>query len=72
MPLAGLMPLENLEIGEIEDTLRKAGCPNDNFEMTLSLHGLICLPQLHISNRGLIRLTDGEAPKIVDLIVSTK
>lgn len=77
MPLAGLMSLENLEIaskqiGEIEDALRKAGCPHDNFEMTLSLLGLICLPQLHISNRGLIRLTDGEAPKVVDLIVSTK
>lgn len=77
MPLAGLMSLEKLDVAakqidDVEVALKKAGCPHESFEMTLSLLGLICLPQLHISNRGLIRLTDGEAPKVVDLIVSTK
>lgn len=75
MPLAGLMSLENLEVAaeqvtSIEEALEKAGCKSRWFEMTFSVLGLVCVPQLHISNRGLVKLNDGEQPKIVDLIVS--
>lgn len=74
LPLAGVMSLESLEvaakqINDIEDALEKAGCTSRCFEMTFSVLGLVCVPQLHISNRGLVRLNDGEPPKIVDLIV---
>ena len=74
MALAGLMTLAGLEtaakqIEEIEEAIKKAGCPYANFEMTLSLLGLICIPELHISNQGLIRLGEGESPHVVDLIV---
>ncbi|OHT06209.1 AdeC [Tritrichomonas foetus] len=74
MTLAGLMSLEGLEVAakqieDIERALAKAGCPYDNFEMTLSLLGLICIPDLHISNKGLVRLVGDKPPEIVDLIV---
>ncbi len=77
MPLAGLMSLESLEVAskqdcQIEEALIKAGCKQKFFEMTLSVLGLVCVPQLHVSNRGLVRLNDGEPPKIVDLIISSK
>ncbi|KAK8892622.1 hypothetical protein M9Y10_029861 [Tritrichomonas musculus] len=74
LPLAGIMSLENLEIAakqanDVEEALMKAGCKRKHFEMTLSLLGLVCAPELHISNRGLVKLSDGEQPKIVDLII---
>ena len=77
MPLAGLMSLENLETvskqaTEVEEALLKAGCDQKYFEMTLSALGLVCVPQLHVSNRGLVKLDDGEPPKFVDLIISSE
>ncbi len=74
LPLAGLMALESVEaaarhVQAVEDALKLAGCPFDSIEMTLSLLGLIVLEQLHLSNRGLVELKDGQPPKFVDLIV---
>jgi len=74
LPLAGLMTLESLETAAkqarcIEDALKKAGCPYDSIEMTLSLLGLIVLEELHLSNRGLVELKPGQPPQFVDLVV---
>jgi adenine deaminase len=74
LPLAGLMSLEPVDVAArqvraVEDALKKAGCPYDSFEMTLSLLGLIVLEELHLSNKGLVELKGGQPPKFVDLIV---
>ncbi len=58
MPLGGLMSLESVEVvsgqlKQIEAAIRKAGCPHDSAEMTISLLGLIVLEELHLSNQGL-------------------
>lgn len=75
MPLGGLMSLESVEVvsgqlKQIEAAIRKAGCPHDSAEMTISLLGLIVLEELHLSNQGLVALKPGELPKFVDLVVS--
>ena len=75
MPLGGLMSLESIEVvagqlKQIEAGIRKAGCPYDSAEMTISLLGLIVLEELHLSNQGLVALKPGEMPKFVDLFVS--
>ncbi len=73
LPLAGLMTLESVEVAakqvtKIEHALKKAGCPYDSFEMTLSLLGLIVLEELHLSNKGLVELKPGSPPKFVELL----
>jgi adenine deaminase len=75
LPLAGLMTLEPVEtaasqVRSVEDAIKKAGCPADSVEMTLSLLGLIVLEELHLSNKGLVELKPGQPPKFVDLFVS--
>lgn len=75
LPLAGLMTLEPVEtaakqVRAVEDAIKKAGCPADSVEMTLSLLGLIVLEELHLSNKGLVELKPGQPPKFVDLVVS--
>lgn len=74
LPLAGIMSLESVstaaqQVEAIEIALKKAGCPHEAFEMTLSLLSLIVIEELHLSNRGLVALKPGEKPKIVDLLV---
>ncbi len=75
LPLAGLMTLEPVEtaakqVRSVEDAIKKAGCPADSVEMTLSLLGLIVLEELHLSNKGLVELKPGQPPKFVDLFVN--
>lgn len=75
LPLAGLMTLESVEtaakqVREVEEAIKKAGCPADSVEMTLSLLGLIVLEELHLSNKGLVELKPGQPPKFVELVVS--
>ena len=75
MPLGGLMSLESVEktaetLRGVEQSFKKAGCPHDSIEMTLSLLGLIVLEELHLSNKGLVELKPGQMPKFVDLIVN--
>jgi adenine deaminase len=74
MPLGGLMSLESvddvaMQLKTIEQALKKAGCPHDSIEMTMSLLGLIVLEELHISNQGLVELKPGQMPKFVDLML---
>jgi adenine deaminase len=73
LPLAGLMTLESVEtaarqVKDIENAFKKAGCPYDSIEMTLSLLGLIVLEELHLSNKGLVELKPGQPPQFVDLV----
>lgn len=75
LPFAGLMSLESVEttaeqLEQVEEAIRAAGCPHPAVEMTISLLGLIVLGELHLSNRGLVELKDGQPPAFVDLICS--
>lgn len=75
LPFAGLMSLESVEVAAkqvrlVEAALKKAGCPYDSFEMTLSLLGLIVLEELHLSNKGLVELKAGSPPQFVELLVA--
>jgi adenine deaminase len=72
LPFAGLMSLKSvsdaaLELKGVETALREAGCPHDSVEMTISLLGLIVLPELHLSNKGLVQMKDGAPPCFVPL-----
>lgn len=74
LPLAGLMTPEPIEsaakkLNAIEDALKEAGSDDESIEMTMSLIGLIVIPELRISNHGLVELKGRDPMKIVDLIV---
>ncbi|MDC7222135.1 MAG: adenine deaminase C-terminal domain-containing protein [Spirochaetales bacterium] len=74
LPFAGLMSLQSaeqaaVELEKVEKALKEAGCPHDSAEMTISLLGLVVLPELHLSNRGLVQLKEGKAPEFVDLFL---
>ncbi|MBI9091181.1 MAG: adenine deaminase [Desulfobacterium sp.] len=75
LPLAGLMSLDSIEtaadqVDAVEAAMKEAGCVHESMEMTLSLLGLVVLGELHISNRGLVELKDGQPPRFVELIIS--
>ncbi|MDC7239228.1 MAG: adenine deaminase C-terminal domain-containing protein [Spirochaetales bacterium] len=72
LSFAGLMSLDPIEkvaaqLKKVEEGIKKAGCPHDSVEMTISLLGLIVLGELHLSNKGLVRLGGGEPPQFVSL-----
>jgi adenine deaminase len=72
LPVAGLMSPEPYEevarkSRAIEEALRKAGCSLDHAFMTLSFLALVVLPELHISDKGLVRVSE-EGFDFVDLI----
>jgi adenine deaminase len=72
LPFAGLMSLKSVfeaakELHAVEKALIDAGCPHDSAEMTISLLGLIVLPELHLSNKGLVKMKDGAPPCFVSL-----
>ncbi len=74
LPMAGLMSIEPIEVAAkkitaVEQALKKAGCPYDSFEMTLSLLGLIVIEELHLSNKGLVELKSNAPLKFVDLVI---
>ena len=76
LPLGGIMGLESMEttavgVQAVEKALAQIGCPHKSFEMTLSLLGLVVLGELRLSNRGLVELQDGQAPRLVDLIINS-
>lgn len=76
LPLGGIMGLESMEttavgVQAVENALAQIGCPHKSFEMTLSLLGLVVLGELRLSNRGLVELKDGQAPRRVDLILDS-
>lgn len=75
LPLAGLMSLESigetaLKLNAIEKALGKAGAVSESIEMTMSLIGLIVIPELRISNHGLVELKGSNPLKLVDLVVT--
>jgi adenine deaminase len=72
LPLAGLMSPEPYEevarkSQAIGEALGKAGCSLDHAFMTLSFLALVVLPELHISDKGLVRVSE-EGFDFVDLI----
>lgn len=72
LPVAGLMSDEPYEeVAEksraIGKALAKAGCDLNYAFMTLSLLALVVLPELHISDRGLVEVGEGGF-RAVDLI----
>ena len=74
LPFAGLMSLKPIRevadgLKRIEEALKEAGCTHVSAEMTISLLGLVVLGELHLSNRGLVRLKDGKPPEFVSLFV---
>lgn len=76
LPLGGIMGLSSVEaaaegIEAVEKALARIGCPHPSFEMTLSLLGLVVLGELRLSNRGLVALPEGQAPRFVDLVLDS-
>lgn len=74
LPLGGIMSLGSMEtaaagVQRVEEALARIGCPHNAFEMTLSLLGLVVLGELRLSNRGLVALESGQAPRFVDLFL---
>ena len=72
LPVAGLMSPEPYEevarkSEAISEALRKAGCSLDHAFMTLSFLALVVLPELHISDKGLVEVGEGGFG-LVDLI----
>ena len=64
LPVAGLMSPEPYEevarkSGAIGEALRKAGCSLNHAFMTLSFLALVVLPELHISDKGLVEVGEG-------------
>ena len=57
-PVAGLMSDESLEetsrrYEEIEEKIKRLKTPMDSLQMTLSFMGLLVIPSLKLSNKGL-------------------
>ncbi|QQK81064.1 adenine deaminase [Salicibibacter cibi] len=74
LPIAGLMsnaPFEQVAEGSraISHALAEAGCTMNYAFMTLSLLALVVIPELRLSDKGLVKITDGGFEK-VPLIVS--
>jgi len=62
LPIGGLMstaPFAEVAEGSraVSRALREAGCTLNYAFMTLSLLALVVLPELHLSDKGLIRIT---------------
>ena len=71
LPVAGLMSPEPYEeVAERSEAvvaaLREAGCTLDHAFMTLSFLALVVLPELHLSDKGLVRVGE-EGFSFVDL-----
>ena len=58
LPVAGLMSDKSLEetsrrYEEIEEKIKRLKTPMDSLQMTLSFMGLLVIPSLKLSNKGL-------------------
>ena len=72
MPIAGLMSSERAEVvskkaNQAVMAMRRCGCELNNAIMQLSLLGLAVIPELRISNRGLV---DVRTFKLIDLVAN--
>jgi hypothetical protein len=69
LPLAGLMSLEPIDvvIEKIQDVNTALVADQEGFDVTghLVFLSLVCIPQLHLSNRGLVELGLGAPPQFV-------
>ncbi|QDI91124.1 adenine deaminase [Salicibibacter halophilus] len=75
LPIAGLMsnaPFEEVAEGSraISHALNEAGCTMNYAFMTLSLLALVVIPELRLSDKGLVKITDDGFEK-VSLMVET-
>ena len=73
LPLAGLMSAENAEIvarkaATILEGFRRCGCKINNPNMTMSLLALVVIPELRISDKGLV---DANQFKFLPLVEET-
>jgi adenine deaminase len=71
LPIAGLMSDESAEVvaGKAEavlEAIRGCGCRLNNANMQLSLLGLVVIPQLRISDKGLVDVDRFEVIPLVD------
>jgi adenine deaminase len=75
LPIAGLMSDESAEVvaGKAEavlEAIRGCGCRLNNANMQLSLLGLVVIPQLRISDKGLVDVDRFEVIPLVDTAAS--
>jgi len=71
LPIAGLMSDERAEVvaGKARrflDSLRAVGCPMNNANMQLSLLALVVIPELRISDKGLVDVQRFEVIPVVE------
>ena len=71
LPIAGLMndlPVEEMAdlVGKLSDAWQQMGCVINSPYMTMALIPLACLPELRLTNRGLV---DCRTFQFVDLFV---
>lgn len=69
--IAGLMSTESFEVvaaqsAAVSEALQSAGCTLNNAFMTLSLLALVVIPELRLSDKGLVRIS-AEGIELVSL-----
>jgi adenine deaminase len=71
LPIAGLMSTERAEVvarkaATVLDGFKLCGCELNNPNMQLSLLGLVVIPELRVSDRGLVDVTKFEIIPVLD------
>ena len=71
LPIAGLMSNERADIvakkaGTVLDGFKLCGCELNNPNMQLSLLGLVVIPELRISDKGLVDVTNFDFISVLD------
>jgi len=71
LPIAGLMSNERAEVvakkaGTVLDGFKLCGCELNNPNMQLSLLGLVVIPELRISDKGLVDVTNFDFISVLD------
>jgi adenine deaminase len=73
LPIAGLMSDERADVvagkaAGVLDALRACGCPLNNANMQLSLLALVVIPELRISDKGLVDVTRFEVIPVAEAV----
>jgi adenine deaminase len=71
LPIAGLMSNERVDVvarkaASVLEGFKVCGCELNNPNMQLSLHGLVVIPELRISDKGLVDVTRFEIIPVVE------
>ena len=71
LPIAGLMSNERADVvahkaATVLEGFKACGCELNNPNMQLSLLGLVVIPELRISDKGLVDVTRFEIIQVVD------